>query len=103
MTAETRVKETGKVVPGLERRAVFLKVRSETKTGQRTVLALVGHVLDGLRALNKQWCRPEDLLFCDYKGDPVPLTHFRFHFNAETRPMLSPFADVLLPTLHRHY
>jgi len=58
-----------------------LKVRSETKTGQRTVPALVGHVLDGLRSLNKQWCCPEDLLFCDDKGDPVPLTHLRFHFN----------------------
>ena len=68
-------------MPGLERRAVFLKVRSKTKTGERTVPALVGHVVDGLRGLNKQFCRPEDPLFCDYKGDVVPLVHLRFHFN----------------------
>lgn len=54
VTAETRVWSTGTVVPGPEHRAVCLKVRSETKTGQRSVPSWVGEVIDGLKGPNQQ-------------------------------------------------
>ena len=54
VTAETRVWSTGTVVPGPEHRAVCLKVRSETKTGQRSVPSWVGEVIDGLQGPNQQ-------------------------------------------------
>ena len=81
VTAETRVRTTGTVVPGQEHRAVLLKVRSETKTGQRSVPSLVGEVVDGLQGPYKQRSSSEDPLNCGYKSASVLLLHLRFHFN----------------------
>ncbi len=62
-------------------RALLLNVRTATKTGRRTVPAMVGFLVDELRDLNPTFTRPQDPLFCDFKGNPTPLHHFRFHFN----------------------
>ena len=61
-------------------RALILNVRDETKTGRRIVPAMVGFLVDELRDLNPTFTRPQDPLFCDFKGRPVPLNHFRLHF-----------------------
>lgn len=45
------------------------------------VSALVEHYIDRLRELNLNFTKPDDPLLCDFRGQPVPLVHFRFHWN----------------------
>jgi len=63
------------------KRALLLKIRDATKTGRRTVSALVGHYIDRLRELNPKHTKPDDPLFCDFRGQPLPLFHLRLHWN----------------------
>lgn len=59
------------------KRAVFLHIRSNTKTGRRMVPALVGEYLDKLKDLNPDHCGPEDMVFAELDGRPTSMNNMR--------------------------